>query len=216
MTSKTAKILHLVVPLALLFLNGCEEGAPPETQVPVSSESTLPENAPTSPPVQAEDGEMTADQRKEVLDKILQEKGRQQAEGLGSGKVTVNGAWNYKGYSYLSPDPNAAIEARLVAVDVTISGHTENFDIDDIEIVDGISLISYGSDPHPEFLTLDGKIMPADQFPVSPPGASRWLLIYAFPKATPTFHLYYWGKQLTPSPVSIGDSGLELPYPPKE
>lgn len=210
MTLKTVNFLHLLVPLAILLLSGCEDEVVGEPAAPDPVESSGQPSASTG------NGEMSAEERKEVLDKILQEKGRQQAQGLGSGKVVVNGAWNYEGYSYLSPDPNAAIEARLVAVDVTLSGHTGNFDIDDIEIVDGISLISYGSDPHPEFLTLDGKIMPEDQLPKAPPEPSRWLLIYAFPKETPTFHLFYWGKQLTPNPVEIGDSGLELPYPPKE
>ncbi len=131
--------------------------------------------------------------------------------------MVVNGAWNYEGYSYLSPDPNASIEARLVAVDVTISGHTVNFDIDDIEIVDGASLVSYGSDPHAEPLNTDGKLlMPDDPFPAAPE-ENRWLLIYAYPKASPAFRLYYWGKELSgDDPVVIAENGWELPYPPAE
>jgi hypothetical protein len=117
----------------------------------------------------------------------------------------------------LSPDPNASIEARLVAVDVTISGHTVNFDIDDIEIVDGASLVSYGSDPHAEPLNADGKLlMPDDPFPAAPE-ENRWLLIYAYPKASPAFRLYYWGNELSgDDPVVIAENGWELPYPPAE
>lgn len=211
MTLKFLPFLHLLMLCSAVFLAGCGE-KPDTADAPVNPAA----QASAAPGQNLQPGEMSPEQRQQVLDKILQAKSREQAEGLGSGKVVVNGAWNYKGYSYLSPDPNAGIEARMVAVDVTISGHTQNFDIDDIEIVDGRTMISYGSDPHAEYLTLDGKLMPAEQLPNPPPLASRWLLIYAFPKATPNFHLYYWGIQLTPEPVEIGESGLELPFPPKE
>ena len=92
----------------------------------------------------------------------------------------------------------------------------KHFDIDDIEIVDGASLQSYGSDPHATALTLEGAIMQEGEWPEEPPKASRWLLIYAYPKQSPAFHLYYWGKALTTAPVQIEDSGLELPFPPLE
>ena len=160
--------------------------------------------------------QLTPGEKKQVIDDVMQIRAKQQAEGLGAGVVKVNGAWSYAGYSYLSPDPAAAIEARLVAVDVTISGHTPFFDIDDIEIVDGVTMISYGSDPQTGVLKLDGSLMGGDGLPAGAPGPSRWLLIYAFPKNTNRFHLYYWGKQLTSKPAEIGESGLALPYPRKE
>lgn len=156
---------------------------------------------------------LTPEEQKLVVDEIMRVKARQQAAGLGGGEVTVNGAWEYGGWSYLAPDPNAPVEVRLVAVDVSFSGHTEHFDIDDVEIVDGASLISYGSDPHAEPLRLDGSLMPAGELPAPPPGESRWLLIYAFPKQSPTLRLEYWHQELTPDPIEIGAQGLELPYP---
>ncbi len=160
--------------------------------------------------------QLDEEEQRRVLDNILQIRAKQQAEGLGTGTVRVNGAWPYSGYSVLSPNPEAAIEARLVAVDVTISGHTPFFDIDDIEIVDGASLVSYGSDPHVEPLRADGRLMGEDEAIPAAPAASRWLLIYAFPKASPRFHLHYWGKPLTSEPVGFGSAGLSLPYPPTE
>jgi len=160
--------------------------------------------------------ELSPEEQKEVMNKIIQARARQQANGLGGGSLTVNKAWNYTGYSYLSPDPNAAIEARLVAVDVTLSGHTPFFDLDDIEIVDAKTFGSFGSDPHAEFLTLDGKLMEPGQVPAPAPKASRWLLIYAFPKNQDEFRLFYWGKQLTAAPEKINPEGWEVPYPAKE
>lgn len=194
----------------ILFLSACSE--PVETPAPEAPEQQA--NAVPLPPV-GPDGkrQLTAEEQKIVVDKVMQARAKQQAEGLGTGNVEVNGAWNYTGYSYLSPDPSAAIEARLVAVDITISGHNSNFDIDDVEIIDGVKLISYGSDPHPEYLTLDGDLMSAGQLPAAPPRASRWLLIYAFPKHSATFHLYYWGQQLTTEPVTIAEVGMQLPFP---
>jgi hypothetical protein len=190
-----------------------------ETRESGATEVTAAESAPVDAPIVIEAAKarpLTEAEQNQVIDGVLQARAKQQAEGLGAGRVKVNGAWPYTGYSTISPDPAAAIEARLVAVDVTISGHTPFFDIDDIEIVDGASLMSYGSDPHAEPLRPDGTLLPIDEAVPVAPAASRWLLIYAFPKATPRFQLYYWGKALTPEPISFGEKGMSLPYPPAE
>jgi hypothetical protein len=205
------------------LLGGCGD-APDKAKAPESPEAgeaaapgeeTAPEDAPIVIEA-AQERSLTEAEQNQVIDGVLQARAKQQAEGLGSGRVTVNGAWPYTGYSTISPDPAAAIEARLVAVDVTISGHTPFFDLDDIEIVDGASLMSYGSDPHAEPLRADGTILPIDEAAPVAPAASRWLLIYAFPKATQRFQLHYWGKALTPEPVGFGEKGISLPYPVAE
>lgn len=208
----------------LLALASCGgEGGPSSEKEPVPAESAA-ASAPADPDASAAasaaaatpDGfrALTAEEQQRVLDAIMQAKARQQAEGLGTGRVQVNGAWHYSGYSHLSPDPNAAVEARLVAVDLTVSGHTEHFDYDDIEIVDGATFVSYGSDPQIEPLGPDGRPLAADAAVPFPPATSRWLLIYAFPKDSPRFHLYYWGRQLTPEPLPFEKGGLSLPPPP--
>jgi len=206
------------------LLGACGD-APDTTNAPETPETgaagpaASAETATTDAPIVIEAAKgrpLTEAEQNQVIDGVMQARAKQQAEGLGAGRVTVNGAWPYTGYSTISPDPSAAIEARLVAVDVTISGHTPFFDIDDIEIVDGASLMSYGSDPHAEPLRLDGTLLPMDEPVPVAPLASRWLLIYAFPKATPRFQLYYWGKALTPEPVGFGKTGISLPYPPAE
>ncbi len=159
--------------------------------------------------------QLTPKEQQQVIEGVFRIRAKQQAEGLGTGSVKVNGAWNYTGFSTLSPNPAAAIEARLVAVDVTVSGHTPDFDIDDIEIVDGQSLVSYGSDPHAQPLQADGTTLPPGQAIAVAPNPCRWLLIYAFPKATPRFQLYYWGKALIPEAMTFREQGLSLPYPPE-
>jgi hypothetical protein len=184
--------------LAIFLFSSCKE-----------SESTSAELPATAPDVT----EPTPSAQKQVVDEIIRVRAQQQAEGLGGGKVKVHGAWNYTGYSWLAPDPAAAIEARLVAVDLTISGQTPFFDYDDIEIVDGTTKLSYGSDPHIALLTDGGELASPAQVPKPAPGLNRWLLIYGFPQKTESFLLYYWGKSLTPEPQPISPGGLELPYP---
>jgi hypothetical protein len=205
--------------IAALCLAACGEKAP-EPPDPASADvpaaGAPAAGAPITVPPAGEPRELTTEEQKQVLDQVMQARAKQQAEGLGSGSVKVNNAWHYTGYSHLSPDPAAAIEARLIAVDVTVAGHTPFFDIDDIEVVDGITLISYGSDPQAEFLNPEGSVLAAGDLPPAAPEAVRLLLIYAFPKNTAAFHLYYWGKQLTINPVAIGQSGFALPYPAAE
>lgn len=210
---RISSILFLTIGCAALLLASCgdqEDTASPEPPVEQPAEPIVSQESETGP------RNLTPDEQDQVVDALLQARAKQQAEGLGGGKVVVNGAWNYTGFSTLSPDPSAAIEARLVAVDVTISGHTPFFDVDDVEIVDGSSMVSYGSDPHLTPLASEGKILPDSEPLPEAPAESRWLFIYAFPKNTPTFHLYYWGKQLTSEPVEIAPAGMELPYPPAQ
>lgn len=219
--NRKARIFPLLLLFPLVFaFGGCERAA--EGPGDASGDASGPAEAAPPPLVEGiplpETGTrpLTPEEQKVVVAQLLKARAQQQAEGLGGGRVKVNGAWAYRGYSYLSPNPDAAIEARLVAVDITMSGHTPHFDIDDIEIVDGANLMSYGSDPHATPLTLEGKIMPEGRAPAAPPEPSRWLLIYAYPKQSPAFHLYYWGKALTNEVVEIQSSGMELPYPSPE
>lgn len=216
MAASTASILRSAIPSLVLVLVSCGDPAP-ESPGPKESAPGIATVAPVAPveapPPEPGPRPLTPGERKQFVEGVIQVRAKQQAEGLGAGSVKVNGAWPYTGYSTLSPDPSAAIQARLVAVDVTVSGHTPFFDIDDIEIVDGESFVSYGSDPHAEPLRPDGSPLPAGEAIAAGPAPSRWLLIYAFPEATPKFHLHYWGKALTPEAVAFGTGGLSLPYP---
>lgn len=194
---------------ALLLLVACggEAPTPADTPPPPAPDTTQ------APAPGAPEGPEPTDPASQVMGRELHRLATRQAHGLGQGVVKVHGAWNYSGYSYLSPDPAALIPARLVAIDLTVSGHTTDFDLDDIEIVDGGTKLSYGSDPHVTFLTPDGKTLPEDQPVPVAPAATRVLLIYGFPKSTPTFELYYWGNRLTGQPVKLAESGWGLLYP---
>ena len=103
--------------------------------------------------------------------------------------------------------------ARLIAVDATVTGHTADFDFDDIEVIDGANRTSYGSDPQITLLTPEGKALPDSHEFTSAPGPVRILLIYGFPKETEDFTLYYWGKNLLKENHNIEPSGWELPFP---
>lgn len=147
------------------------------------------------------------------LDQLMSRLAAEQGAGLRGARITVHRAWPYRGYSHLAPDPAAALPARLVAIDLTVEGHAAAFDPDDIEIVDGITRVSYGSDPHVTFIRGPGEVIrdPA-QIPAAP-APLRMLLIYAFPQHTRTFTLAYWNQILLPDPRGFESEGWGLPYP---
>jgi len=165
----------------------------------------------TPEPPQATAPSAPANPQRDAMARVLDNAAKAQAAGLGKGELIVNGAWNYTGYSTLSPLP----EARLVAVDVTVTGHTPTFDFDDIEIVDPQRKVSYGSDPFLALLTPEGKFQ-ADmsRMPIAP-ATTRLLLVYGFPKDQTRFNLVYWHKKLNREPVTIAEHGWEVPFPEK-
>lgn len=209
----------------LSSLVGCGEKQPPaalppaEIQSPPAPTVVLPPTGeittgvltPSSPTTRIP-GEAEKNQAVNVL--LNQVKDAQSA-ALRDARITVNAAWPYTGYSTLAPDPASAIPARLVAIDLTISGHTPAFDQDDIEIVDGITSVSYGSDPQVTVINGPGKIISDPLLVPVAPAPLRLLLIYAFPKNTQTFTLYYWGQKLIAEPRGFdpATNGWSLPAP---
>ncbi|MCB1090004.1 MAG: hypothetical protein KDL87_00630 [Verrucomicrobiae bacterium] len=174
----------------------------------ITTGTLTPSSTPTRIPSAAE--------QQQALDLVMNRLAQGQAAGLKNARITVNAAWNYKGYSYLSPDPAAAIPVRMVAIDLTVEGHTSEFDPDDIEIVDGITLVSYDSNPHLSVIQSPGVVIEdPNQIPKAP-APLRLMLIYAFPKNTPTFTLFYWGQKLLDKPHGFDAEGWGLPYPEKE
>lgn len=195
----------------------------PETSAvsPESGASSLPQSgqittsAPGAAPANGQPQVLTAEQQAKVLDLMMNRLADRQSKGLGGGKITVNAAWKYDGYSYLSPNPASEIRARMVAIDLTVKGHTPDFDPDDIEIVDGLSKISYASDPHLTFIKAPGEPITSPKDIPHAPNPTRMLLIYAFPVDSSTFTLYYWGKDLLNEPMEFEESGWGLPFPEK-
>ncbi len=231
---KLSSHLFLLTTVSLFALTCCGEREPAEKvevkaensttttstpALPQSGQITTSAHAPR-PPVRGipqADGSryvpLNPEQQKQLQNAVLVQEARAQAAGLGSGKVTVNKAWNYTGWTVLEMNPNSTIEARFVAVDVTIEGHTRKFDSDDIEIIDPVTGASYGSDPHSVFLTIDGKVQKDPKAIPIAPSPTRMLLIYAYPKATDQFGLSYWRQLLLNKPVDIEPDGWALPFP---
>jgi hypothetical protein len=150
------------------------------------------------------------EQAGKTVNEAIDDVGRRQAEGLKTATVVVHGAYAYsKGYTYLEPIRGA----KLVAVDVEFTGVSADFDLDDVDIIDGASGDNYGSDPEIAFLTPDGSFLTWN--PATTPVPLRTLLIYAVPDTVASIRLSYWGEQLTQVPVPLGVTGLALPPPPK-
>jgi len=203
------KIRHLsksLLSLSLVFINlSCSEEQPTKlTSPPPPNSSSADSGANTSQKQPAG--------QNPPLNQIIDAMKRKQAAGLGSGSLTVNSASTYTGYSVLDAVPGA----RLVAVDDTVTGHTPAFDFDDIEIIDGRSKMSYGSDPHITVLTPAGKVLGATDPQPKLGDPLRVLLIYGFATETENFTLYYWGKNLLLKNQNIKPSGWELPFPKKQ
>ncbi len=195
-------LAQALLTLVAIFSMACgQEEKQPELETPPASKPS----AETSTKGETQNGQNPP------LNQIIDAMKRKQAAGLGSGSVKVNSAWTYTGYSVLDAVPGA----RLVAVDVTVTGHTPDFDFDDIEIIDGESRMSYGGDPHIAILTPPGKLLTKQDPQPKLGDPLRVLLIYGFPKETKKFTLYYWGKNLLLENHSIEANGWELPFPKK-
>ncbi len=201
--------LFLSTLIAAFICIGCGENSPPDESAPPAQPAAAAEQSSAPVPNLQKDPRVAA---------YLQQQVQMQRTALdGAGRIEVHSAWHYTGFSFLSPDPNAQVPARLVAVDATISGHTAAFDIDDVEIVDGVTNYSYGSRPHFAYLDLDtGELLPGGQGPAPAPKAQRVLLIYGFPKNTKSLKLAYWNKIQTAEAVPIAASGWGIPHPPTE
>ena len=154
--------------------------------------------------------------KEEPVPAELQEKlsqiGDAQAKGLDVAMVTIHGAYNYKGYSYLEPIEGA----KLISVDVEFFGYKEDFDLDDIDIIEGKTGENYGSYPDISLLTLEGKIETNESNWPNPPGPLRVLLIYAMPDKSTSVKLSYWGKMLVAEVTTLSEGGPTLEKPKKK
>ncbi len=132
---------------------------------------------------------------------------QKQSQGLKGAKVSINRAYNYHGFTYMEPVDGA----KLIAVDASFSNYAGGFDLDDVDIVDGTTNESYGSNPDIVFLTSEGVPYPNNE-PTQEAGAPiRVVLIYAVRESTTAIKLGYWGTEILEVPYNLQDSGPEMP-----
>lgn len=185
---------NYVIALLLVGLLGCSSNQNESEIVLVDSETGEQEQVPS---------EMTG---------RLEEIANQQAKSLEKASVSVKAAYNYKGYSYIEP----VSIAKLIAVDVEFSKYGQNFDLDDVDIIDSDTDENYGSDPQIVLLNKEGEILPDDTEWPEAPGPIRVLLIYAFPKDSKSVKLGYWGSVITDKSVKLEEGGPVLKNPEKQ
>lgn len=137
---------------------------------------------------------------------------KQQAKPLEEAAISVKGAYNYKGFSYLEPTE----AEKLVAVDVEFSNYREDFDIDDVGIINDDEKEVYGIEPNVVLLNVDGEIVREDSFWPEAPGPVRVLLIYALPKESKSLKLEYWERIITDRSIELKDGGPVLKNPEKQ
>jgi hypothetical protein len=140
----------------------------------------------------------------------VEDTARRQAVAADRTVATIRRAYPYEGYSWYEP----TAEGKLVAVDVELVGYTADFDLDDIDLVDGVTGENYGSDPQVALLTRDGQLAKDEPREWPPaPKPLRLLLIYAAPRSLESVRLGYWGRDLTASAFPLGGAGPSLPRP---
>lgn len=138
---------------------------------------------------------------------------RRQSAAADHASATIHRAYAYEGYSWFEP----TAEGKLVAVDVELVGYTADFDLDDIDLVDGVTGENYGSDPQIALLTPEGDLAKdeAREWPPAPKPL-RVLLIYAAPRSLQSVRLGYWDQDLTTRPFPIAGKGPSLPRPERK
>lgn len=137
---------------------------------------------------------------------------KQQAKPLEEATISVKGAYNYNGLSYLEPTK----EEKLVAVDIEFSNYRQEFDVDDVGIINGDEIEVYGYEPHIVPLNKDGELVREEFFWPEAPGPVRVLLIYAIPKESKAVKLGYWGSVITDKSVKLEEGGPVLKNPEKQ
>jgi hypothetical protein len=141
----------------------------------------------------------------------LEDTARRQSGAMQAASAVVHRAYHYKGYSWHEPSSLG----KLVAVDAEFSGYTSNFDLDDIDLVDGSTGANYGSNPQVALLDPSGQLAKDENKDWPPaPKPLRLLLIYAAPRSLTSVRLSYWGQDLTSAATRLGGTGPLL-APPK-
>ena len=133
---------------------------------------------------------------------------QKQSQGLKNATATAFRAYIYQGSASYVEEPD---KYKLVAVDVTFSGSSENFDLDDVDLINGVTGVNYGSDPEIAFLKDDGSFKAWSVDELHDP--FRVLLVYMVPKSVASIKLSYWGQNLVKNPVRIEASGPMMPVP---
>ncbi|WP_162025199.1 MULTISPECIES: hypothetical protein [unclassified Lentimonas] len=123
------------------------------------------------------------------LKQLAQELGRRQADSAIGAKVEVVSAFPYLGKTWVEPVEGA----RLIAVELVVYDHGDALDFDDFEIINGMTKVSYGSDPDIKFLNMKKQEVEWSPTSSGEPGRAHVLLIYAFPEEQDNFGLRYWG-----------------------
>lgn len=123
--------------------------------------------------------------------KAIENVTHEQSQGAANVVVIVHRVYEYGGFTRIEPIEGA----KVVAVDVEFRNYGRDFDLDDVDIIDGKSDINYGSFPQIVELTSDGELAAesADPSGQDDPGPLRVLLIYAIPQGSMSVRLTYWG-----------------------
>lgn len=141
---------------------------------------------------------------------------RVQSRGLDSARVVVHRAYVYTGKSPYPPGEGE----KLIAVDAEFTGTARGFDLDDVDVVDAATGRDLGGSPHFNPVLPDGQVVDWGnrewEAHSDSTGSIRFVFLYTVPTATNRIRLTYWGKTLTPEPVTLAPDGPLLPERPRK
>ena len=138
------------------------------------------------------------------------ERVRKESQALVGASVRVHRAYNYtSGQTWIQPEGSK----KVVAVDVEFQGAGEGFDLKDVDVIDGLTNESDGTNPKIFLLRPDGSFQSFD-WPSELAGQPmRVLLLYPVPESTDSIKLAYWQKEIVSQPVELAPDGPAMPSP---
>ena len=171
------------VVVLLVVLVGCS-GKPSADKPSAADESKLPAN----------------------VAEAVREVAARQSQALKGATTIVHRAFPFNQNGVYKP----SADEQLLAVDVEFQKYSKGLDLDDVDLIDGETDESYGSNPEIKMLRPDGMLSPNSYDDQAPNKPLRVLLIYCVPKKVASVQLDYWGDRLTEAPIPIVDGKLEV------
>ena len=136
----------------------------------------------------------------------LRDVARQQSAGFTNGTCTIRQAYRYTG---ALPLPKRGTNAFLALI-IEVTGYGENFDFDDIDLIDADSGENLGSDPGLWLLKADGTADTGSTEWPAAPGPITVFLLYERARLPKRIKLGYWGSEIVKQPVDVSADGKDM------
>ncbi len=197
-TRIASAVSSLCLLIAVCLAGGCGEQIGSDAKPEGAAQSTNPQNTAALAEV--------ADLLPAEIASEIEEVSKAQAKGLDEATTIVHRAFHVRSDEGVARD----VQHARVGVDVEFIGPGEQFDIEDVDIVDGSTGTNYGSDPYIQLLKPDGRLEQNQAKWELPSKSLRVLLTYVVPVQTTSVQLEYWGHKITSRATPIVEGELKV------